>query len=105
MQSDNQPVQMKAGGQGWTCEAAAQQKVTRGGGGATRCNMSTSRQRRGNWEEKWTRGGGMLQGRGGALQGRGGASREQEEVAAQQPAGKQEMNWRGGISGQEAVEH
>ncbi len=43
----------------------------------TRCNTTTSQQTRGLWEEKWTRG-------GGALQGRGIASREQEKVAVQQ---------------------
>ncbi len=77
MQRGSQPVQMKAGGWGWTHEAAALRKVMQGGGGATRCNMTTSRQTRGNQEEKWTRG-------GSSLQGRGGISREQEEVAAWQ---------------------
>jgi hypothetical protein len=42
-----------------------------------RCNMTTSRCTRGNQEEKWTRG-------GGALQGRGGASRDPEEAAVGQ---------------------
>jgi hypothetical protein len=54
-----------------------QQKMPQGGGGASRCNMSTSRQTRGNQAEKWTRGGSTAQDRGTVL-------REQEEVAAQQ---------------------
>jgi hypothetical protein len=67
MQCKNQPVRVKAGGKGWTCEMVARQKVTQGGGGATRFNMTTSQKTRGNREEKWTTGGGASRGRGCSL--------------------------------------
>jgi hypothetical protein len=68
MQRNNQLVQMKAGGKGWTREATVQQNVMQGGGGATRCNMTTSRQTRGNQEEKSATGDSTSQGSGSALQ-------------------------------------
>jgi hypothetical protein len=68
---------MKAGGEGWTQEVVALQKMTQGGGGATGCHMTTSRQTRGNREEKWLQG-------GSALQSGGGMSNEQEEATTQQ---------------------
>jgi hypothetical protein len=77
MGCNNQPVQMKVRGKGWTREAVVRQKVTQGGGDAIRWDMTIGQQMRGNQEEKWTTG-------GGASQGGDGASSKQEEVVAQQ---------------------